>query len=114
MDLIEELKNDFQAANIFITHNLGVVARVSDQLCVMYAGQMVESGPVSDIFHNPCHPYTMGLLASVPRLGETKSDSILHPIRGRVPPPAERPQTTASLHPAATMPPISAARLCRG
>jgi peptide/nickel transport system ATP-binding protein len=91
LDLIEELKNDFQAANIFITHNLGVVARVSDQLCVMYAGQMVEKGPVADIFHNPRHPYTMGLLASVPRLGETKSDSILEPIRGRVPPPAERP-----------------------
>ena len=91
LDLIEDLKNDFQAANIFITHNLGVVARVSDQLCVMYAGQMVEKGPVADIFHNPSHPYTMGLLASVPRLGETKSDSILEPIRGRVPPPAERP-----------------------
>jgi peptide/nickel transport system ATP-binding protein len=92
LDLIEDLKNDFQAANIFITHNLGVVARVSDQLCVMYAGQMVEKGPVADIFRNPSHPYTMGLLASVPRLGETKSESILEPIRGRVPPPAERPK----------------------
>ena len=91
LDLIEGLKHDFKAANIFITHNLGVVARVSDQLCVMYAGQMVEKGPVADIFHNPRHPYTMGLLASVPRLGETKSDSVLEPIRGRVPPPAERP-----------------------
>jgi peptide/nickel transport system ATP-binding protein len=91
LDLIEDLKNDFQAANIFITHNLGVVARISDQLCVMYAGQMVEKGPVADIFRNPSHPYTMGLLASVPRLGETKSESILEPIRGRVPPPAERP-----------------------
>ena len=91
LDLIEELKKEFQAANIFITHNLGVVARVSDQLCVMYAGQMVEKGPVADIFHNPRHPYTMGLLSSVPRLGETKSDCILEPIRGRVPPPAERP-----------------------
>ena len=92
LDLIEGLKNDFQAANIFITHNLGVVARVSDQLCVMYAGQMVEKGPVADIFRNPSHPYTRGLLASVPRLGETKSESILEPIRGRVPPPAERPK----------------------
>jgi len=92
LDLIEELKNDFQAASIFITHNLGVVARVSDQLCVMYAGQMVERASVTEIFRHPCHPYTMGLLASVPRLGETKADSILHPIRGRVPPPAERPR----------------------
>ncbi len=92
LDLIEELKNDFQAANIFITHNLGVVARVSDQLCVMYAGQMVERGPVREIFRNPRHPYTMGLLACVPRLGESKFESLLHPIRGRVPPPAERPK----------------------
>jgi len=92
LDLIEELKDDFRAANIFITHNLGVVARVSDQLCVMYAGQMVEKGPVREVFHNPRHPYTMGLLACVPRLGESKWESLLHPIRGRVPPPAERPR----------------------
>ena len=92
LDLIEELKKDFNAANIFITHNLGVVARVSDYLCVMYAGQMVESGPVVEIFRNPRHPYTMGLLACVPRLGESKLESVLHPIRGRVPPPAERPK----------------------
>jgi peptide/nickel transport system ATP-binding protein len=92
LDLIEELKDDFRAANIFITHNLGVVARVSDQLCVMYAGQMVEKGSVREVFHNPRHPYTMGLLACVPRLGDSKWESLLHPIRGRVPPPAERPK----------------------
>jgi peptide/nickel transport system ATP-binding protein len=90
LDLIEELKKDFNAANIFITHNLGVVARVSDYLCVMYAGQMVERGPLAEIFQNPRHPYTMGLLACVPRLGESKLESLLEPIRGRVPPPAER------------------------
>jgi len=93
LDLLEELKHDFNAANIFITHNLGVVARVSDYLCVMYAGQMVESGPIRDIFRNPRHPYTRGLLACVPRLGESKESSVLHPIRGRVPPPAERSKT---------------------
>jgi len=92
LDLLEELKQDFNAANIFITHNLGVVARVSDYLCVMYAGQMVESGPLAEIFRNPRHPYTMGLLACVPRLGDSKLESILEPIRGRVPPPAERPK----------------------
>jgi len=91
LDLLEELKDDFQTANIFITHNLGVVARVSDYLCVMYAGELVERGEISEIFHHPCHPYTMGLLASVPRLGESKLDSVLHPIRGRVPAPAARP-----------------------
>jgi len=90
LDLIEELQKDFNAATIFITHNLGVVARVSDYLCVMYAGQMVERGPLAEIFRNPRHPYTMGLLACVPRLGESKLESLLEPIRGRVPPPAER------------------------
>jgi peptide/nickel transport system ATP-binding protein len=93
LDLLEELKHDYNAANIFITHNLGVVARVSDYLCVMYAGQMVESGPIKDIFGDPRHPYTRGLLACVPRLGESKESSILQPIRGRVPPPAERSKT---------------------
>ena len=91
LDLIEELKNEFHTANIFITHNLGVVARISDRLCVMYAGQMVENGPVAEIFQNPRHPYTMALLSSVPRLGETKTDAHLEPIRGRVPQPAARP-----------------------
>ena len=92
LDLIEELKNDFSTANIFITHNLGVVARVSDYLCVMYAGQMVEKGPVVDIFKRPCHPYTSGLMAAVPKLGDSKIDSMLYPIRGRVPAPADRPR----------------------
>ncbi|NIQ76690.1 MAG: ABC transporter ATP-binding protein, partial [Anaerolineae bacterium] len=59
---------------------------------VMYAGQMVEKGPVQEIFRKPCHPYTMGLLGSVPRLGESKAESMLIPIRGRVPPPADRPK----------------------
>jgi peptide/nickel transport system ATP-binding protein len=58
----------------------------------MYAGQMVEKGSVREVFHNPRHPYTMGLLACVPRLGDSKWESLLHPIRGRVPPPAERPK----------------------
>jgi peptide/nickel transport system ATP-binding protein len=59
----------------------------------MYAGQMVESGPLAEIFRNPRHPYTMGLLACVPRLGDNKLVSLLQPIRGRVPPPAERAKT---------------------
>jgi peptide/nickel transport system ATP-binding protein len=92
LDLLEDLKHDFQTANIFITHNLGVVARVSDYLCVMYAGELVERGAIKEIFQRPCHPYTMGLLACVPRLGESKVDSMLHPIRGRVPAPAARPE----------------------
>ncbi len=99
LDLIEELKNDFNAANIFITHNLGVVARVSDYVCVMYAGQMVEKGPVGDIFKHPCHPYTRGLIAAVPRLGDSKLDSALVPIRGRVPAPSDRPRNACVFAP---------------
>lgn len=92
LDLIQALKEDFNAANIFITHNLGVVARISDFLCVMYAGQMVEKGPVAEVFKQPSHPYTRGLVAAVPKLGESKLDSVLYPIRGRVPEPAQRPR----------------------
>ena len=99
LDLIEELKNDFDAANIFITHNLGVVARVSDCLCVMYAGQMVEKGPVVEIFNRPCHPYTRGLMAAVPKLGDSKLDSMLYPIRGRVPAPTDRPRNACVFAP---------------
>jgi peptide/nickel transport system ATP-binding protein len=99
LDLIEELKSEFNAANLFITHNLGVVARVSDHMCVMYAGEQVELGPVRDIFRSPSHPYTMGLLASVPRLGESKRESLLTPIRGRVPPPSERPRNACVFAP---------------
>ena len=99
LDLIEELKNDFNAANIFITHNLGVVARVSDFLCVMYAGQMVEKGTVVEIFKNPSHPYTRGLISAVPKLGDSKLNSVLYPIRGRVPAPANRPRNACIFAP---------------
>ncbi|MEJ2097457.1 MAG: ABC transporter ATP-binding protein [Deltaproteobacteria bacterium] len=99
LDLIEILKNDFQAANIFITHNLGVVARVSDYLCVMYAGQTVEKGAVVDIFKRPCHPYTRGLMNAVPKLGDSKHNAVLHPIRGRVPAPADRPRNACIFAP---------------
>lgn len=99
LDLIETLKNDFNAANIFITHNLGVVARVSDFLCVMYAGQMVEKGTVVEIFNRPCHPYTRGLISAVPKLGDSKLDSVLYPIRGRVPAPANRPRNACIFAP---------------
>lgn len=92
LDLVEDLKKDFDTGILFISHNLGVVARVSDKLCVMYAGQVVERGSVSDIFRNPSHPYTKGLLRCIPKLGEEKASSRLYPIRGRVPPPLKRPQ----------------------
>ena len=94
LDLITDLKKDFNTGILFITHNLGVVARISDTVCVMYAGEVVERGLVTEIFNNPSHPYTRGLMRCVPRLGESKSDSALRPIMGRVMPPAERNLST--------------------
>jgi peptide/nickel transport system ATP-binding protein len=92
LDLIEDLKRDFDTGIVYITHNLGVVARVSDHIGVMYAGEMVERGPIAAVFDDPQHPYTQGLMRCVPRLGETKESSMLYPIRGRVPAPADRPR----------------------
>ncbi len=92
LDLIEDLKRDFDTAIVYITHDLGVVARVCDEVGVMYAGEMVESGPVETLFADPKHPYTQGLMRCVPRLGSTKESSRLYPIQGRVPAPKDRPK----------------------
>jgi peptide/nickel transport system ATP-binding protein len=91
LDLIADLRRDFDTAIMYITHNLGVIARVASRVGVMYAGQMVERATVNDIFENPQHPYTQGLIRCVPKLGTEKSSSILYPIPGRVPPPDSRP-----------------------
>jgi peptide/nickel transport system ATP-binding protein len=91
LDLIAELRRDFDTAIMYITHNLGVVARVSTRVGVMYAGKMVERATVEQIYHDPQHPYTQGLMRCVPKLGADKASSILYPIRGRVPPPTNRP-----------------------
>jgi peptide/nickel transport system ATP-binding protein len=92
LDLIEDLKRDFDTAIVYITHDLGVVARVCDYVGVMYAGEMVETGTVEAIYDDPQHPYTQGLMRCVPRLGTTKESSRLYPIRGRVPAPKDRPK----------------------
>jgi peptide/nickel transport system ATP-binding protein len=92
LDLIEDLKHEFDTAIVYITHDLGVVARVCNEVGVMYAGEMVESGPVEAIFADPKHPYTQGLMRCVPKLGTTKESSRLYPIRGRVPAPKDRPR----------------------
>jgi peptide/nickel transport system ATP-binding protein len=92
LDLIEDLKRDFDTAIVYITHDLGVVARVCNDVGVMYAGEMVEVGSVESIYGNPLHPYTQGLMRCVPKLGATKEGSILYPIRGRVPAPKDRPK----------------------
>ena len=91
LDLISELRRDFDTAIMYITHNLGVVARVCTRVGVMYAGEMVERAEIQQLFESPQHPYTQGLIRCVPKLGADKSESILYPIRGRVPPPNNRP-----------------------
>jgi peptide/nickel transport system ATP-binding protein len=91
LDLIAELRRDFDTAIMYITHNLGVVARVSTRVGVMYAGEMVERATVEQVYNNPQHPYTQGLMRCVPKLGADKASSVLYPIRGRVPPPNNRP-----------------------
>ena len=91
LDLIAKLRREFDTAIMYITHNLGVVARVSSRVGVMYAGEMVERATVEAIYKNPMHPYTQGLIRCVPKLGADKAGSVLYPIRGRVPPPDSRP-----------------------
>lgn len=80
--LLDELKHRMSGSLMLITHDLGVVARVATRVAVMYAGQVVESAGLSEIFKEPLHPYTQGLLASVPKLG---SRTQLTPIPGNVP-----------------------------
>ncbi|MEE8381706.1 MAG: ABC transporter ATP-binding protein [Thermodesulfobacteriota bacterium] len=90
LDLIDELKRDFNTGILYITHNLGIIARVSDTLSVMYAGEIVEQGNVVDLFDKPLHPYTQGLLRSLPRLTSSKHTAMLDSIPGSVPAPSEK------------------------
>ncbi len=81
--LMEDLKREYGLAVLFITHNLGVVALIADVVAVMYAGEIVESAPVGELFVRPRHPYTEALLASMPRVDQDIGE--LEPIRGNVP-----------------------------
>jgi oligopeptide/dipeptide ABC transporter ATP-binding protein len=85
LELIQKLQSELGLAVIMITHDLGVVAEVCDRVIVMYAGQIVEQGNVKEIFKNPQHPYTKGLLASIPQMGEDSGDEKLYNIKGMVP-----------------------------
>lgn len=81
--LLHELKKKQQMSMIFITHDLGVVAHVADRVAVMYAGNIVETAPVAELYANPSHPYTQALLKSIPRLDRDNKDIL--PIQGMVP-----------------------------
>lgn len=90
-DLMNSLKQDHGTAIMMITHNMGVVAEMADEVAVMYMGNIVEYGKVEDIFTNPTHPYTQALLRSIPVLGKGKNQQ-LEPIRGVTPDPFNRPK----------------------
>lgn len=83
--LLAELQKEFNMGMILITHDLGVVARVADRVAVMYAGQIVETGTATQVFDNPTHPYTQGLLECIPIPGKTERGSPLGSIPGIVP-----------------------------
>ena len=97
LDLLSKLQQEFDAGIIMITHDLGVVARVADRIAVMYAGRIVEQGTAEEIFASPRHPYTWGLLDSIPRLDGDRSAALI-PIPGSPPSLINRPPGCA-FHP---------------
>jgi len=97
LELISERKAALGAAVILITHDLGVVARMADRVAVMYAGRIVEEGPVGAIFADPRHPYTIGLARSIPRLDDVKGERLV-PIAG-LPPSLARVPPGCPFHP---------------
>jgi|SRR5699024_7954592 len=90
LDLLNEIKNDFDTSILLITHDLGVVAEIADEVLVMYAGKIVEDTNVYDLFNNPKHPYTKGLLSSTPKIKEDRE--VLGYIKGTVPTPKKMPK----------------------
>jgi peptide/nickel transport system ATP-binding protein len=90
LDLIRELQAEFGLAVMLITHDLGVVAEMADDVVVMYLGQVAERGDVRSIFHDPKHPYTRALLRSIPKVG-LRARKRLDAIQGMVPGPYQRP-----------------------
>jgi len=92
LDLLARLKEEFHLSLLMISHDLGVIAQIADEVVVMYAGKIVEFGPVGEIFSNPLHPYTEALLKSIPRWNPSrKVASRLESIQGAVPDPRRLP-----------------------
>ena len=90
MVLLRRLQQELGMAIMFITHDMGVVAELADDVAIMYLGKVVEKGPVDDVFHAPQHPYTRALLDSIPKIGHRRRQR-LRSIQGIVPDPAHRP-----------------------
>jgi peptide/nickel transport system ATP-binding protein len=97
LDLIHDLQSEFGSAVVMITHDLGVVAELSDDILVMYAGRVAEYGSAADIFGQPGHPYTWGLLASMPRMDRERLTRLV-PIPG-TPPSLIRVPSGCPFHP---------------
>ena len=97
LELMMQRAADIKTSMVIVTHNLGIVARYVQRIYVMYSGRVVESGLSEDIFGNPCHPYTIGLLKCVPKLGETRTQKKLVPIEGMPPNLIDLPLTCAFL-----------------
>jgi peptide/nickel transport system ATP-binding protein len=89
LDLVAQLRTRFNASILFISHNLGIVARLCERVGVLYAGRLIEEGPAGRIFADPRHPYTLGLLRCVPQPGMRKNSHRLEPIAGSLPPLGE-------------------------
>ncbi len=85
LDLLEDLRRSHRLSMLFISHNLGVVTRICDDVCILYAGRVLEYGPTQAVFSRPRHPYTKGLLASLPRLSGCVRQGRLTPIPGEFP-----------------------------
>jgi oligopeptide/dipeptide ABC transporter ATP-binding protein len=90
LELMNELKTELDMSILFITHNLGVVAEMAEDVIVMYLGRVVEQADVRSLFHNPRHPYTQALLRSIPRIGQERQQR-LESIQGMVPAPHDLP-----------------------
>ena len=90
-ELMQELKEEHQTAIIMITHDMGVIAELANDVAVMYMGSIVEKGTVDEVLRNPAHPYTKALLQTIPKLGQGKKQK-LEPIRGATPDPYMRPK----------------------
>ena len=100
LEMLRDIVRETQVGLLIVTHNLGIVARYADKIYVMYAGKVVEHGSAEEIFHNPSHAYTIGLLNSVPRLDDAKDRQLL-PIEG-FPPSLNTPPTGCSFAPRCT------------
>jgi len=85
LDLLRDLIREQQTAALYISHDLGVVSQISDRVAVLYAGELVEDADVESLYQQPVHPYTMGLLNSVPKLGQSKRKVTLHSMQGQIP-----------------------------